>query len=808
MSSNTLTVSNTAANPGGALMTTGSTSLGNVTLNNVNSVLAGGGSGSLTATLATGMGVGAFTQSNITLTYGDASTYSGALSNVGTTAVTITGNVLDHSNPALSVASGDNLSLFVNTAGTAALSLSNIGTHLSPLDVNTLSSGLSGSTGTAVIASGGSGTYVATLSTAAAGLSQSQSFSLKAGDQQSLSGASALGTLTQSVSGLNVYNHAAGVLSGGTTLTIPSVIVGYGSSQSSNTLTVSNTAANPGGALMTTGSTSLGNVTLNNVNNVLAGGGSGPLTATLATGKAAGAFTQSNITLTYADASTYSGALSNVGTTTVTITGNVLNHSNPALSLVSGNNQSLFVNTAGTASLSLTNSGTNLSPLDVNTLSSGLSGGTGTAVIASGGSATYTATLNTGTAGLSQTQSFSLKAGDEQDLLGASSLGTLTRSVSGLNVYNHAAGAISGGTLTLPTVIVGYGSSQSSNTLAVSNTAASPGGALLTTGTTSLSHVTLNNVNNVLAGGGSGSLTATLATGLGAGAFTNDLALTYGDASTYSGALSNVGTTALTITGDVLGHSNPVLGLASGNNLSVFLNASGTASLSLTDSGTNLSPLDVNTLSAGLSGGTGTAVIASGGSGAYTATLSTGTVGLSQSQSFSLKAGDQQSLSGASALGTLTQSVTGLNVYRHAAGALSGGTTLTIPRTIVGYASSVNSSTLKVSNTAASPAAALMTTGSTSLANVTLNNVGNVAASGSGSISATLATGQGVGAFTQSNIALTYADASAYIGGPEQFGHGRRDDHGQRRGQPHGDRHGGDGPAGDPRADGQRRLEL
>ena len=189
-----------------------------------------------------------------------------------TTTATLT--VLGHSNPALGVASGNNQSVFKGVAGIAAtLSLTDSGTNLSPLDVNTLSSGLSGSTGTAVIPCGGSGSYIAALSTAAAGLSQSQSFSLKAGDEQALSGANALGTLTQSITGLNVYNHAAGALEWLATLTIPPVIVGYGSPVSSNALTVTNTAASPGGVLKTTGSTSLGNVTLNNVGNVAAGGG-------------------------------------------------------------------------------------------------------------------------------------------------------------------------------------------------------------------------------------------------------------------------------------------------------------------------------------------------------------------------------------------------------------------------------------------------------------------------------------------------------------------------------------------------------
>ena len=377
---------------------------------------------------------------------------------------------------------------------------------------------------------------------------------------------------------------------------------------------------------------------------------------------------------------------------TQTVTVNVLGHANPVLSAASGNNQSVFIGATGvTASFSLTDSGTGLSSLDVNTLSSGLSGTTGTAVIAAGATCPYTATLNAGTAGLSQSQSFSLRAGDEQVLPGANALGTLTQSVTGLNVYNHAAGALSGGTLTIPTVIVGYPSSVSSNTLTVSNTAASPGGALQTTGSTSLGNVTLNNVNNVAASGGTGSLSATLATGRAIGAFAqSNLTLTYADASTYSGALSNVGTTVVTITGNVLGHSNPLFAVANGNNQTVITGGAASASLSLTDSGTNLSPLDVNSL-VGLTGASGTAVVASGGTAGYIAALNTGSVGLAQTDTVSLNAGDQQALPGHAALGTLSQNVI-FNVLDHSNPALSivGGNNQTVVVGATSIAASLN----------------------------------------------------------------------------------------------------------------------
>jgi hypothetical protein len=156
-----------------------------------------------------------------------------------------------------------------------------------------------------------------------------------------------------------------------------------------------------------------------------------------ATGTAAAAGTYTGtVSFTGTDVSNSSSTAINSGVTS-TISVTVLNHSNAALALSSGNNQTVFQNTPVTATLSLTNSGSSRSPLDVNTLSSGLAGSTGTAVIASNGSGAYTATLNTSTAGLAQSRVFTLKAGDEQSLPGASALTTLSQTV-GLNVYSHA----------------------------------------------------------------------------------------------------------------------------------------------------------------------------------------------------------------------------------------------------------------------------------------------------------------------------------------------------------------------------------
>ena len=429
-----LTVSNSVGYRAN-LKTTGPTTAGYVGITNVSGIAPGGSDTISAGAYLDGtqpVGAGALNQT-FTLTYADDSSLNAPSGSLGSLTINVTGNVLGHSNPALSVASGNNQSVFLGTGGiTASLSLTDSGTNLSPLDVNTLSSGLNGIAGTVVVASGGSSPYSATLNTGTAGLSQSQAFSLKAGDEQALSGASPLGTLTQSISGLSVYNHAAGALSGGTTLTIPSVIVGYGSAVSSNLLTVSNTAANPAGALLTTGSTSLSNVTLNNANNVAAGG-TGSLSATLAIGLGVGAFTQSGVTLTYGDASTYTGASSNLGTATLTITGNVLDHAFSALSSSASNFGRVMQNSSVAVQTTLSNTqAAYRAGLQITSLSGSdsISGVTVGQVIANGGSQTLTIRVSTGTIGAySSTDAIGLS--DDQSIIGWSNLAAQTFNMQG-----------------------------------------------------------------------------------------------------------------------------------------------------------------------------------------------------------------------------------------------------------------------------------------------------------------------------------------------------------------------------------------
>ena len=135
----------------------------------------------------------------------------------------------------------------------------------------------------------------------------------------------------------------------------------------------------------------------------------------------------------------------------------ILGHVTPNLNVVSGNNQTVIVGAPGiSAGLSLSNgtSGQNgLASMDVNSLGTGVIGPTGGALVASGSSQSYTATLSTGTLG-AQIQSFSLNVGDDQTLPGASAPASVSTGVN-LTVLGHAAPSLNVVSGNNQTVIVG-----------------------------------------------------------------------------------------------------------------------------------------------------------------------------------------------------------------------------------------------------------------------------------------------------------------------------------------------------------------
>ena len=357
------------------------------------------------------------------------------------------------------------------------------------------------------------------------------------------------------------------------------------------------------------------------------------------------------------------------------------------------------------------------------------------------------------TVGAGQTGSFTLTD------TGASN-SPATGSVS-VNVFGHANAALAVASGNNQTIITG--GALGAVTLNLTDT----GTYLSALDVNTLSNLSGSTGTAVVANGGTGTYTATGfdTTTVGQNK-TLATSLKAGDQQSLSGA-SALGTLGQSVTYSVLGHSNAVLGITSGNNQSIITGgALGAVTLNLTDAGTNLSALDVNTLS-NLSGSTGTAVVANGGAGTYTATgFDTTTVGQNKTLPTSLKAGDQQSMSGASALGTLNQSVT-YSVYGHASGSVSSGT-LTVPDVIVGYSAAQTSNSVNVSN-ASGFLANLKTTNNGSLNSLSLGNVSAVAPNASAAISATLATGKGVGAYSQP-FTLTYADDSALSGASTNVG--------------------------------------
>ena len=141
------------------------------------------------------------------------------------------------------------------------------------------------------------------------------------------------------------------------------------------------------------------------------------------------------------------------------------------------------------------------------------------------------------------------------------------------------------------------------------------------------------------------------------------VSITASDPNSLNGSL----TTTATLT--VLGHSAPSLSVASGNNATVIVGASGiTAGLSLsngTSGQAGLASLDVNSLGSGVIGPTGGELVASGSAQPYTAALDTSTLG-TQAQAFSLNAGDDHTLPGAASPSDISAAVT-LTVLGHAA---------------------------------------------------------------------------------------------------------------------------------------------
>ena len=419
---------------------------------------------------------------------------------------TATLTVLGHAAPNLSISTGNNQTVIAGASGiTAALTLSNgtlTQTGLASLDVNSLGSGVAGSTGGSVVAAGSSQSYTATVNATTLG-TQSVSFSLNVGDDHTLSGASAPIDLS----------------------------------------------------------------------------------------------------------------------TTATLT--VLGHAVPSLSVSTGNNQTVIVGATG-ISLNLSN-GTSgqsgLASLDINSLGTGVSGPTGGALVASGSSQSYTATLSTGTFG-PQTQTFSMNVGDDHTLPGASAATDISTTAA-LTVYDHSNASLSSSaTQTMQTIDFGNvlrGATIPSQSFTIYNQAANTSAAY----TANLKLTGLN-------ASGDGALTTNVSSfnGLAAGSGTTC------SASLNTNNYTTSGITTITMSASQLVDDSSLPGAGDNNNGGITItlqgnvgNATADASNSQTSFGAALAaPVGKNASYANLESKV-TATTGSGGAGMVgsTATILAGT---------------------------------------------------------------------------------------------------------------------------------------------------------------------------------------
>ena len=645
----------------GATVQSGSMTLGPITSGSGSLVPSASQSCTLSAT-STHLGVNtiAFTASD-----------PNASNNPQTTNATLT--VLGHAAPSLSISTGNNQTVIVGASGiTAGLNLSN-GTlsqsWLASLDVNSLGSLVTGSTGNKLVSSGSLQSYTATLSTTTLG-TQVETFGMNVGDDHTLSGASAPTNLSTSAT-LTVLGHAAPSLSVSTGNN-QTVIVGATGIVAG--LNLSNGTLNQGG-LASLDVNSLGTgITGSTGGKLVTSGSAQPYTATLTTNTLG---TQvETFSLNVGDDHTLAGASAATNlSTSATLT--VLGHAAPSLSISTGNNQTVIVGASGiTAGLNLSNGTAGQSGLasyDVNLLGGGLTGAMGNKLVASGSSQPYTATLTTTTLG-TQVETFALNGGDDHTLPGASWPANLSTSAT-LTVLGHAAPTLSISTGNNQTVIVGAtgitaGLNLSNGTLNQSGLASMDVNSLgtLVTGSTG---------GKLVSSGLTQSYTASLATGT-LGTQNEVYSLNVGDDHTLAGASAplNVSTTAALT---VLGHTAPSLSISTGNNQTVIVGATGvTAGLTLTNGTLNqsgLASMDVNSLGTLVTGSTGGKLVSSGLTQSYTASLATATLG-TQNEAYSLNVSDDHTLAGASAPLNVSTTAT-LTVLDHSNASLSSTATQT-----------------------------------------------------------------------------------------------------------------------------------
>jgi autotransporter-associated beta strand protein len=206
-------------------------------------------------------------------------------------------------------------------------------------------------------------------------------------------------------------------------------------------------------------------------------------------------------------------------TSTGSVTVNVLGHAAPLLSIASGGGQTIIAGgTFAPITYTLSNSGSNVSPLQVGSLSN-VTGVTGVAAVASGSSAIYTVATPSTTTVASGNVVFSLQAGDDQSYSGASALQALGGTTS-YTVLDHATPAFTttvSSTLALDFGTVNIGDSVAALVFSLTNLSGSAGSTL----TTSLDYLGTG------ADGAGFTLTPAAFTGLAAGGTSGQFSLAF-----------------------------------------------------------------------------------------------------------------------------------------------------------------------------------------------------------------------------------------------------------------------------------------
>lgn len=254
-----------------------------------------------------------------------------------------------------------------------------------------------------------------------------------------------------------------------------------------------------------------------------------------------------------------------------------------------------------------------------------------------------------------------------------------------VNVFDHAStGGFNGGTISLPSVVVGYsGPVAGTSSFTVTNGSAPDYRVnLKATGGTANS-VTVSGFSGVAPGAG-GAISASLAAGRAAGPINQVIAVTLADDSSLSGASANLSTKNVTVTGNIYAHATPsddsgapgsfADGMLDMGNIHAGYSAAVTSLGSLTvfngtvgdnrvplagsgaQSGGSTAGLSLNTIGGG-------GALVPGGSAAIVATLATGLPAGAINQDFTYTFADDSALNGASAnVGTATITAVG-NVY-------------------------------------------------------------------------------------------------------------------------------------------------